>query len=118
MTRSTREVLQSHLDLRSDDDTEGDIASNYSEDVVILTWGEGAHHGHDGVRKMAEVLAGYVSAGAYEYDLLVTEDAYGLLRWAAHGEDVCIHDGTDGFVVRDGLIVAHTIAYNVVEGGH
>ena len=37
MARSTREVLQSHLDLRSDDDTEGDIAANYAEDVVLLT---------------------------------------------------------------------------------
>lgn len=118
MARSTREVLQSHLDLRSADDTEGDIRTNYAEDVALLTWGEGTHRGHDGVREMAQVLAGYVSAAAYEYDLLITEDAYGLLRWAAHSPEVCIHDGTDSFVVRDGLIVAQTIAYNVVHDAH
>lgn len=118
MTRSTREVLQSHLDLRSADDTEGDIETNYSPDVVLLTWGEGTHRGHDGVRRMAQVLAGYVSAGSYEYDLLIDEAEYGLLRWSAHGDEVCIHDGTDSFVVRDGLIVAQTIAYNVVHDGH
>ncbi len=109
--RSTREVLQSHLDLREQGDLEADLAANYAEDVVLLSWGEGVNHGHDGVRALATVLRAYVDAGSYRYHQLLTEGEYGMLRWSASSADLELHDGTDAFVVRDGRIVAQTIAY-------
>lgn len=111
--RPTREILESHLALRRAGDLEADQATNYAEDVVLLSWGEGVNRGHDGVRYLAGVLRTYVDHGSFHYDQLLTEDAYGMLRWSATRPDKVIHDGTDAFVVREGLIVAQTIAYRV-----
>ena len=111
--RTPRAVLESHLALRQEGDLEGDLATNYAEDVVLLSWGEGVHRGHDGVRYLAEVLRTYAEHGSFQYHQLLTADDYGMLRWSADMPDLVIHDGTDAFVVRDGLIVAQTIAYRV-----
>ncbi len=113
MTRSTREVLESHLALRRDGDLEGDLATNYTEDVVMLSCGEGVKRGHDGVRKLADILGTYVGHGEFEYHELVVDGPYGMLRWTAHAPDAKVPDGTDSFVVEDGQIVAQTIAYTV-----
>ena len=46
---------------------------------------------------------------------MLTANEFGLLRWHADAPDAVVHDGTDSFIVRDGLIVAQTIAYAVDE---
>ena len=109
--RSTREVLEDHLRKRGEDDLERDIETNYAPDVVLLSY-EGVHRGHDGVRKLAEILASYVGPSDYEYDAFIAMDEYGLLRWSANGAETTVHDGVDSFVVREGLIQAQTIHYS------
>jgi hypothetical protein len=37
----------------------------------------------------------------------------GFLKWTAESPTARITDGADSYVVRDGLIVAHTIHYTV-----
>jgi len=109
--RTTHDVLESHLARRAAGDLDGDLAENYAENVVLLSWGEGVHHGKDGVRLLAGILGTYVSAGTYSYDRLVIDAAYGMLRWRAHDGDTTITNGVDSYVVQNGLIVAQTIAY-------
>lgn len=111
--RSTREVLESHLAMRQAGDLECDLVDNYADDVVLRSWGEGVSHGHDGVRTLARVLRTYVESGSYTYHQLLTDRAYGMLRWTASYRNVRIDQGTDSFVVRNGRIVAQTIAYAV-----
>ncbi|NHT16672.1 nuclear transport factor 2 family protein [Cellulomonas sp. IC4_254] len=115
--RSTREVLESHLAYRSAGDLEADLARNYADDVVLLSWGEGVRHGKDGVRRLAGILGCYVEAGTYTYDRLVVDDAYGMLHWRAQDGRTHVRAGADSYVVRDGVIVAQTIAYAVDRAG-
>ena len=108
--RSTGEVLESHLAYAQRGDLEGDLATNFAEDVVLLS-AEGVHRGHDGVRTLRSILDDYVPAGSYEYCQLEAEGEYGLLVWRAASEDVEVHTGTDAFVVREGLVRAQMIYY-------
>ncbi len=111
--RTTRDVIESHLGFRSAGDLEGDLAHNYHDDVVLLSWGEGVNHGKDGVRRLAGILGTYVRSAQFSYDEVLAAEEFGLLRWHAAAAHAIVHDGTDSFVVRDGLIVAQTIAYAV-----
>jgi len=70
--RSTGEVLESHLAYAQRGDLEGDLATNFAEDVVLLS-AEGVHRGHDGVRTLRSILDDYVPAGSYEYCQLEAE---------------------------------------------
>ena len=113
--RSPREVLESHLALRKAGDLESDLAENYAEDVRLLTTGEGLNHGHDGVRKLAEVLRTYLPDGNYAYEQVLVDGDVGMLTWTGRGDDAVVHDGADSFVIRDGLIRAQTIHYSTRE---
>lgn len=85
--RTTSDIIEHHLRCRRDDDLNRDLLDNYSDDVVLLSY-EGVHHGHEGVRKLASVLASYVSAADYRYDDVIVEDDYALLRWRAEGDEI------------------------------
>jgi hypothetical protein len=54
-SRTTRDVLTSHLGYRARGDLEGDLAQNYAADVLLMS-AEGINHGHDGIRKLASIL--------------------------------------------------------------
>lgn len=116
MTRSTREVLESHLAHREEGDLETDLAENYHPDVVLLSWGEGAGRGLDAVRHRAEVLNSYLGRGAFRYDDLLVEGEFGMLRWSGRSPQVRVRNGVDSFVVRQGRIIAQTIYYAVQDG--
>ncbi|MFD2024484.1 nuclear transport factor 2 family protein [Promicromonospora aerolata] len=109
--RSTREVLERHLECRRALDLESDLHDNYAKDVTMLSWGEGVHHGLSGVRYLAGVLKTYLPEGNYRYDDLIVADAYGLLRWSGGGPGEKRLHGVDSFVVGHGRIVAQTISY-------
>jgi len=111
--RTTREVVESHLELRRLGRLEEDLAVNYSPEVVVLAWGEGALRGLDGVRHTADVLSGYLRTGRYRYEQLLVEGGYAMLEWSAEGDDVRVRDGVDSFAVHDGRIVCQTIHYTV-----
>ncbi|GAA4426808.1 hypothetical protein GCM10023169_26030 [Georgenia halophila] len=115
MTRSTREVLESHLAHRQEGTLEGDLAENYHDDVLLLSWGEGADRGLDAVRHRAKVLSSYLGHGAFRYEELLVEGEVGMLRWTGEQDELRVRTGVDSFVVRDGRIAAQTIFY-VVDG--
>ncbi|NCT90922.1 ester cyclase [Cellulomonas sp. APG4] len=109
--RSTRETLESHLDLRRAGDLEADLEHNYADEVVLLSWGEGSGRGKDAVRRLADVLDHYLGDGRYTYEELVVEGPYALLRWSGTARHVSVRSGVDSFHVHDGRIVAQTIHY-------
>ncbi len=111
-TRTTREVVESHLAHRKAGELEADLAENYAPDVVLLSTGEGINHGHDGVRKLAGILQSYLPHGNYDYQQVLVEREMGMLTWTGVGEDTVVHDGADSYLVQGGLIQAQTIHYS------
>ncbi|PFG39955.1 SnoaL-like protein [Georgenia soli] len=116
MTRSTREVLESHLAHREEGELDADLEENYDPDVVVLSWGEGASRGLEAVRHRAEALSSYLGHGAFRYEELLVEGEFGMLRWSGRSPQVRVRNGVDSFVVRDGRIIAQTIYYAVQNG--
>lgn len=110
--RSTREVLEDHLQLRRARRLEDDIARNYDPDVVLLSL-TAARRGLDGVREMAAELQRDCAGNEYRYDEVVLNGDVGMLVWSATCPGGQIRDGTDSYLVRDGRIAVQTIHYHV-----
>src|SRR4051812_25500461 len=70
-TRTTRNVLDDHLARRGAGDLEGDLATNYDPDVMILHAG-GALRGHDGVRDLDRQLSRYRATNTFQCHRLLT----------------------------------------------
>jgi hypothetical protein len=111
--RSTREVLQNHLHRRATGDVEGDIATNYHPDVILLH-PDGDLRGHDGVRRLARQLCRYSNDGSFRCQRLIVAGKVGILEWSGLGgrTDTLTLEGTESFIVRDGLIVAQTMHFS------
>ncbi|WBQ03395.1 YetF domain-containing protein [Kribbella sp. CA-293567] len=102
--RSTGEVLRSHLHHRAAGRLTADLEENYHPDVVLLS-DRGMHRGHDGVRRLADVLHRYHGNDEWTGTHLEIENEFGFLRWSAHHGPY----GAESFVVTDGKIVIHTV---------
>lgn len=115
-TRSTGEVFEDHLRLRQQHNVEEDIARNYAADVVILTL-EGVFHGHEGVRHTSRTLHELLPGGHYHYLKKQVAEEYAYLEWSGTSSqgDAEVQHGADGYVIRDGRIVAQMIHYYVAN---
>ncbi len=103
--RSTQQVFDDHLRLRSQGETEKDIERNYADDVVVLS-GSGITYGLEGIRTTATILEKYMPGGSWEYPVRLVENDYAFLQWTGRTtEDRVVCDGADSFVIRDGKIV-------------
>lgn len=111
--RSTREVLDDHLQRRMDGDVEGDIAHNYAPDVVVLT-ATGKRIGHEAVRHFSAMLREHVPP-TYEIVRKEVEGRFAFIEWRAREPGRSVEDGADSFVVEDGRIVLQTIHYTLQE---
>ena len=111
--RSTEEVLSDHLERRCRHDLDGDLAHNYSEGLIVISK-DGVFHGKDGIRNTARTLESCLPNAKFSYDIVRTEGDIGFLSWSALAENGNhTSHGADTFVVRNGLIVAQTIHYEV-----
>jgi hypothetical protein len=110
--RSTREVLQDHLDRRQRGDLEGDLQHNYHEDVVCLSL-TGVRSGLDGVREQAAELEKALPGATFRCRELIVADELGMEVWDGEARAAVVREGTDSFVVRDGRIAAQTVHYHV-----
>lgn len=110
--RSTREVFDDHLARADHGDIEGDIASNYSANCVLLTT-YGRFEGVEGVRAAAALLEQQVPEAKYEYTQRVVHGDIAFLEWTARGRDAAVRDGADTFLIRDGRVQVMTIHYTV-----
>lgn len=114
--RTTREVIDDHLRRAREGDIDGDLAANYSKDVVMLVDAE-VHHGRAGARLLADRLAEEMPAPSFEYRHVTVAGDVALLVWTGRSGEVFVDDGVDSFAVRDGLIVGQTIHYTVSRPG-
>lgn len=112
MTRTTLEVLTDHLNRRQAGDVEGDLAANYSEDVVYLCM-YGRHVGHEGVRTMANLLATQLPDAEFQYPTIEAHEDFAFCEWTGLGEKTRVDDGADSYLIRDGRIVAQTVHYTI-----
>ena len=111
-SRTPGDVLEDHLRRAASGDTEGDVAANYSDDVVLLT-GIGVLRGLDGVRQSRAVLAADLPGDDFEYLTTLVVDEYAFLEWRGQAAEVHVEDGADSFVIRDGRIVMQSIHYTI-----
>ena len=113
--RTTRQVLDDHLERRCEGDLEGDLHANYADNLVVLSK-DGIFRGKNGIRTTARILEDNLPDATFRYDLLRVADQFALLSWSAkasNGSRTC--HGADSFVVRDGRIVVQTIHFEVSQ---
>ena len=116
-SRQAAEVMADHLERRLRDDFEGDLAHNYAENVVLLTR-DGIYHGHDGLRQCHAMLECMLPGARFEYELVRISGEVAMLGWAATADGgVETRHGVDSFVIRDGVIAAQTIHFDVKRPG-
>jgi hypothetical protein len=112
-SRSTREVLDDHLELARRGAIEEDLERNYSRDVVFLI-ADGIYRGHVGARELASRLAEELPMARFDYIAVLTDGEVGFLEWAAEAESAIVTDGADSYVIRGGKIMAQTIHYSLI----
>jgi hypothetical protein len=95
---------------------EKDIERNDAPDVTLIINGH-VRQGQDAIRACAESLRKYNGAAEFIYRTNVAEGEIAFLEWAIDCDGVCIDDGVDTFVIRDGKIVAMTVRYTVRKQG-
>jgi hypothetical protein len=110
--RTPEDVLRDHLRRAKDGDLEGDIETNYAEDVVLIDR-ERVRHGHEGVADAARQLAQELPNASFEYVTTKVSGEIGYLQWTATADGASVEHGTDTYVIRDGLIRAQTWYYRV-----
>jgi hypothetical protein len=110
--RSAKEVLDDHLEKSTTGSVEEDIQCNYDRNVVLLTH-YGVYRGHDGLRRLADMLFNELPNPVFEYHTRLVEGEVGFLEWGGRGGDAYVDDGADSYVIRNGKIVAQTIHYTV-----
>lgn len=112
--RSAREVFEDHLALRTKGEVETDIQRNYADDVLLIINGK-VHRGHDAIRCCAKSLAEDTKDAEFIYRTKLVEGEIAYLEWGIECDGVCIDDGVDTFLIRDGRIVAKTVHYTVAK---
>lgn len=111
--RSTREVLDDHLQRRLAGDVEGDVVANYAPDVVLLT-AAGKAVGSAAVHHFATILADHVPPH-YEVVRKNVEGRFAFIEWRAREPGRSVEDGADSFVIEHGRIVMQSIHYTLQE---
>jgi len=118
---STKEVLERHLKYFGDGDLAGLLADYVPDTVVFRPNGFGGPGG--GVAKgptalravFSIVLAEFARPGTrFEMRQQAIEGDYGYIVWEAETAQNVYELGSDTFVVKDGKIVAQSIAAKIV----
>jgi hypothetical protein len=112
--RTTKEVLDDHLNLSKNGSVEEDLSRNYSEDVLLLT-SFGIYRGHEGLKSLAKMVLEQLPDASFKYNKVLIEEEIGFLEWSASSKKAKVEDGADSYVVRNGRIVAQTIHYTVTN---
>jgi hypothetical protein len=110
--RSAKEVLDDHLNLSKNGSIEEDLKRNYAEDVILLTT-YGTYHGHEGLKKLMDILVKELPEQTFDYKNILVEGEVGFLEWSGSSEKAKVEDGADSYLIRDGRIIAQTIHYTV-----
>jgi hypothetical protein len=102
---TTREVFDRHLRHELDGDLDA-ILTDYAPDAVVVGL-DGIGSGHDHIRKSYERVLPLIESLELKPSVqILGEVVYLTFRAQRDGRDELV--GTDTFVIRDGLIQAHT----------
>ena len=104
MADSTKTILDRHLQTLLAGDVDG-IVADYAPDAIILS-AQRVVKGLDGVRAMFSAIPAGAMSG-FEITKEVIEGEVALIEW----KNPHLAFGTDTFVVRNGKIVAQTVAH-------
>lgn len=115
-TRTSREVMASHLRHRQSGDLEADLTENYHPEVVVLSARQ-VFRGHDGVRASAHRLWKAAAEGTYSYGFVLADERMALLEWSGRNDEFDIRCGVDSYLIEGGWITAQTIHYRVEDSG-
>ncbi len=114
---STKEVLDHHLKCFGAGDLSG-ILSDYAPGAVLFT-PDGPLKGADAIRPLFQAM--FVEFGkpgaVFDMKQQSIEDDYAYILWTAETADNVYEVGTDTFVVRDGKIVAQSLAAKITPKG-
>ena len=107
---STRDVLDHHLKCFGNGDLDG-ILSDYAPNAVLFT-PEGPLKGPTAIRPLFQTLfAEFGKPGAsFTMKQLSVDEDYAYILWTAETADNVYEVGSDTFVVKDGKIVAQSLA--------
>ncbi len=110
--RNAQEVLDDHLNTSFNGTVDDDLERNYAPEVTVVSnWG--VEHGHDGMRRMAQLLRSQLPECTFAYKMRIVAGDVGLLEWTADSPAGSVRDGVDSYVIRDGLIQAQIIHYTL-----
>lgn len=113
-TRSTREVIEDHIQLQITGQLEEDLRRNYHDDAVLLTE-VGHFRGTDAWRDCLGALYGPAEGAYYEIESLQVQDGYAFLVWKAGSAGFVVEGAADSFVVVDGKIRMQTTRARVMQ---
>ena len=110
---TTESVLDHHLATFGEGDLDG-LMSDYADDAVFVS-ADGVLEGHEAIREMYADLLPEFDDPAVEFSLdgQVVVDDYAYIVWHAETPENVYEFASDTFVVRDGEIVAQTLAAKV-----
>lgn len=103
MTRSTREVFESHREAIDSGNFE-QLAADYAEDAIMITL-DGTFQGRDAI--MRDFFGAWVSQfpdTKIHFDKVVFEGDICLLQWSSEASNMTIPVGLGIFIIEDGLI--------------
>ena len=110
---STEEVLNHHLKCFGEGDLQG-ILSDYAPSAVLFT-PDGPLKGADAMRPLFEAMfAEFGKPGSvFNMKQQSIDGDYAYILWSAETADNVYEVGSDTFVVRDGTIVAQSLAAKI-----
>ena len=114
---STTEVLNHHLKCFAEGDLPG-ILSDFAPSAVLFT-PDGTLKGTDAIRPVFQsMFAEFAKPGAtFSMKQQSVEGDVAYIVWTAETADNVYEMGTDTFVVRDGKIIAQSLAAQVTSKG-
>jgi hypothetical protein len=115
VVRSTKDVIQNHLERFGERDLNG-ILSDYASDAVLFT-PEGPLRDVDSIRELFQaMLAEFGKPGAsFNLKQLSLKGDHGFIVWAAETADNLYELGTDTFFVHDGKIQVQSFAGKITR---
>ena len=116
-SRTTREVLESHLKYRDTGNIDKDLQENFASDVVLFT-NKGKFYGHEGIKYFKDLLVQETQTENYIYPLKLIDGPYAYIEWRTNNSANLVKDGADTFFIKNDQIVMQTIRYTILSNNY
>jgi ketosteroid isomerase-like protein len=103
---STESIVEHHLEALLAGDVD-EVMKDYADDAVLITAGMGLAEGTEALRTAFSMIPTEMFSGFEVTEQVVSGDT-AMVNWKSDA----LSFGTDTFVVRDGRIVAQTVAFS------